>query len=607
MSKKSSKRLHRLLPLALLALTLVFALSSVALRAQEGEERPFDPDDPAFAPIVLSQIETENSIQTITEIPVAMDTFATSGIPEGQWPAAFTNRGDRTDLRLGYTTTDGFGAQRIYLWFNIAAANIPSNATINSATLRIWASDSGPEMGFEARHLSSSWNEFTLTWMSNAPQWGGSLGTGVVSAGSGEKNGNATNLVRDWVSGQHPNNGIIIIGNEGQANPFTRVFLSREAGSQFTPRLIVDWVIAVDTVPPESTITQLPVFSPGQVNVSWTGIDFGNPATGIAFWDVDYATDGINWVQWIRGTTNQSAIWQAGADGNIYFFRVRAVDNAGNVESWTRNAAQQQTNTTIDSIPPTVTFQDLPPFTYESGFPITFTGQDNRSGVRQYEVQFNVNGGPWQFGQVFQLGSGPQTRFVTGAVHGETYGFRVRATDIAGNTGPWSNETFTQVFTTPPLPDTRVLPFVPPNHVAGPPGIANDPVFRVTWATQTAPGTALLDQTDVRYRCDTGAWVVWLTNASGTFADFDTATNNTGCTPGAQVNRYEFEAVGRVQYPTEVRADAWTQQAEASVVFDPNNLMEVRAFLPLIAQAGGGLTAVNQPPAPTTILTFAEE
>lgn len=600
-------RMHRVGRIALLALALLLTLSSASLLAQEEpvvDNRPVDEYGVPWEPLVLSRIETENTIQTVTEIPVAMDTFATSGIPEGQWPAAFTNYGNRTDMRLGYATAEGRGAQRMYLWFNIAAANIPSNATINSATLRIWASDSGPDMGFEARHLISSWNEFTLTWMSNAPQWGNPLGQGVISAGLGEKNFNAINLVRDWVTGAQPNNGIIIIGNEGQAAPFERVFDTRETG--VFPRLIVDWVVAVDTVPPESTITQLPNLSRGEFTVSWSAVDFGNPATGVAFYDVDFASDGSSWSPWLRGTTNLSATWTAGADGSVYGFRVRAVDNAGNVESWSRNPAQQQTTTTVDSIAPTVTMQALPQFTYDQGFNITFTGSDNRSGIRQYEVQYNVNGGAWQFGQIFQLGDGQHTRLVTGAINGETYGFRVRATDNVNNTGVWSNVVSTTVYTTPPFPDTRVLPFVPPNHIAGPPGISNEEVFRVTWAAEAAPGTALLNDFDVRYRCDGGAWTAWLTNAPGTFADFDSTANALGCTPGATVHLYEFEAIGRAQYPGgEVRADAWTGTPEAGVILDPNFEMVVRAYMPLIFNGANlGASALS---APETVLTFADQ
>ncbi len=593
--KSVSQRASQVL---VLVLVTVFCFGAATLSAQEATPQSPEPlaVDEYGVPLeshIVSQIETPNGIQTITEIPVQMDTFATSGIPEGQPPAAFTNYGNRNNLRLGYRTAEGFGAQRIYLLFNVAGAGIPSNATINSATFRIWTTDSGGNMGFEARHLSSSWNEFSLTWMSNRPQWGGSLGTGVITAGAGEKTGNATNLVRDWVSGAHPNNGVIIIGNEGTAAPFERVFHSREAANGLFARLMVDWSIPVDTTPPESTITQLPQFSRSDFTVSWSGVDFGSPATGISHWDLDVSTDGVNWNQWLRGTTAQSANWQGAADGVRHFFRVRAVDRAGNVESFTRNSAQQQTSTTADTVAPSVSFQSLPQFTYDAGFSITWNGADNRSGVRQYAVQFNVNGGPWQTGQIFQLGDGQHTRFVTGAINGETYGFRVQATDQVGNVSAWSNETFTTVYTTPPNPNARVLQFVPPNFTSGPPGISNDTTFRVTWSIEVAPGTSVIDQTTVFYTCDDGPWTVWTPDKTGTFADFDSTAHTVGCGAG-DIHIYRFEAIGRALYPGNVtRVEQQTQQAEASIVVDPNGDMQIAAYMPVIA--GGSLTTtLNQ-------------
>lgn len=601
---------RRISQMMVLLFVVLFSVGVISLSAQE--ESPTVDEAPAvdeygvpLAPRIISQEETPAGLHTVTEIPIRMDTFATSGIPEGQPPIAFTNHGGRTDLRLGFNTPLGFGAERIYLWFDVASAGIPSNATINWARIQMWASDGAGDMGFEARHLNSSWGEFSLTWMSNRPQWGGSLGTGVISAGSGEKSGDATNLVRDWITGAHPNNGIIIIGNEGQAAPFERVFHSREAANGLQPRLIVDWVVAVDTVPPESTISQLPPISRGEFTVSWSGQDFGNPATGIAFWDVDFSTNGSTWAQWLRGTTNQSATWQSGNDGTNYFFRVRAVDNAGNVESWTRSSAQQ-TNTVIDSIPPTVALSPMPQFTYDPGFPITWNGGDNRSGVRQYEVQFNVNGGPWQFGQVFQLSDGTHTRFVTGAVNGETYGFRVRATDNVGNTGPWSNETSTSVFLTPPYPSATVLPFIPPNHVAGPPGISNSETFRVFWDLVSAPGTTLLNETRVWYSCDGGPWTQWGTVQSGTFADFDAAVDNVGCDNGRDVHIYRFEASGRARYPdNSIRDEAQNQQAEASVILDVGGNVIVRAYLPIVGNGSAPVGMNNVEPG--TMLNFTLE
>lgn len=606
--------LKRIFQVVALTIALLICLGGARLSAQESTpEGTATPDATAVdeygVPLhasVVSQEEIPNGIQTVTEIPVQMDTFATSGIPEGQPPAAFTNYGNRTDMRLGYNTANGYGAERMYLWFNVAAAGIPSNATVNSATFQIWTSDSAGNMGFEARHLSSSWNEYTLTWMSNRPQWGGSIGTGVVTTGPGQKSGDATALVREWVSGAHPNNGVIIIGNEGTTSPFERVFYAREAANGLYARLMVDWTVAVDTTPPQSTITQLPQFSPSNFTVSWSGTDFGSPASGIAYWDVDFSTNGVNWAQWIRGTTSQSANWQGASDGVQYFFRVRAVDNAGNVESFSRNTSQQQTSTTADTVPPTVSLQNLPQYTYDPGFPITWTGADNRSGITQYEVQFNVDGGPWQFGETFQLGDGQQTRYATGAINGETYGIRVRATDRAGNTGAWSNESFTTVYTTPPYPNAQVLPFVPPNHVAGPPGISNNTTFRVTWAIEVAPGTSVINETTLFYTCDDGPWTVWMQNAPGTFADFDSTANTVGCNTTGDVHIYRFEATGKALYPGNVtRIEQSTQQAEASVVVDPNGDVQVQLYMPVIPNTTES-TAVSNQAAPSAGLTITD-
>jgi hypothetical protein len=596
--------------LLLIIVMVVFSLSVTMLSAQEEPIPTATPEqvDEFGVPLhssVISREETPEGIYTVTQIPVAMDTFATSGIPEGQIPQAFTNYGGRTDLRLGYNTANSHGAQRIYLWFNVAAAGIPSNATINWANVHIWTSDSAGDMGFEARHLNSSWNEFSLTWMSNRPQWGGSLGTGVVAAGSGERVFVATNLVREWITGVHPNNGIIVIGNEGTAAPFERVFHAREAANGLFARLIVDWNVAIDTVPPESTITQLPPFSRGNFLVSWSGTDAGNPPSGIAHWDVDFSTDGVNWTQWLRGTTAQSANWQGGTNGVRHFFRVRAVDRAGNFESWTRNPAQQQTNTMVDTVGPNVTLQPLPEFTYDTGFPVTWTGNDGGlSGTRSYTIQFNVNGGPWQFAGDFQFGDGQFTRWATGAVNGETYGVRVRGTDNAGNVGAWSNESFTTVYTTPPFPRATVLPIDPPGDR---PGISDSAVFNVTWLIEAAPGTTAVQETSLWYSCDGGTWVQWLNNAPGTFAEFDSTVNNSGCTPGQSVHLYRFEATGKAEYPGPVvRVEQRRGEAEASIVVDPEGEMIVRAYFPVIAQSAVPGAAATLPTAPPTSLQFVE-
>jgi hypothetical protein len=86
-----------------------------------------------------------------------------------------------------------------------------------------------------------------------------------------------------------------------------------------------------DTTPPLAGIAMLP---PTQGNegfgVSWTGVDDWH---GVASYDLQVATDGGPWTDWISGTRATADVW-LGENGHAYAFRVRARDGKGNVSSW---------------------------------------------------------------------------------------------------------------------------------------------------------------------------------------------------------------------------------------------------------------------------------
>jgi hypothetical protein len=93
---------------------------------------------------------------------------------------------------------------------------------------------------------------------------------------------------------------------------------------------------AVDDEAPVSWIRRLRRirFAPA-FKVHWTGYDLGG--SGIRCYDVQYR-DGIGeWQDWMTCTTNTSAKFRA-QYGHMYSFRVRATDNAGNVEEWSPKA-----------------------------------------------------------------------------------------------------------------------------------------------------------------------------------------------------------------------------------------------------------------------------
>ncbi|MHC1575724.1 MAG: DUF1616 domain-containing protein [Methanosarcinaceae archaeon] len=87
--------------------------------------------------------------------------------------------------------------------------------------------------------------------------------------------------------------------------------------------------------------------------VRWSGTDEGS---GIDYFIVDYSTDGANWTNWITATETTSRDF-AGDIGKTYYFRSKAVDNAGN---WESEHSTADTHTTIDTTSPTLTLDIRP-------------------------------------------------------------------------------------------------------------------------------------------------------------------------------------------------------------------------------------------------------
>ncbi|MDG6244916.1 MAG: DUF1616 domain-containing protein [Methanolobus sp.] len=99
----------------------------------------------------------------------------------------------------------------------------------------------------------------------------------------------------------------------------------------------------IEAVPPVSWVDPLPVnVGQNKFTVTWNGTD---DDSGIYYYDIDYSTDGINWNRWISRTTTTSAEFE-GIEGQTYYFRSKAVDNALNEEMVHRKA---DASTTIDS------------------------------------------------------------------------------------------------------------------------------------------------------------------------------------------------------------------------------------------------------------------
>lgn len=390
MGKRNRLRLRR--GLRALCLGLLLALGPGPALAQDGT--PPDPlpprtavaPAPAREPVVRSaRVLPEGATSIVVELPAIADAYIASRRPD-------ENLGSGPHLFMGYNLNgDHYGAERVLLRFSVYG-NLPADAEIHDARLRLYVSHSDPAddapMGTVLRRSASDWDESAVTWNSE-PTWGGIRASADVPSALGWVEWDVTGLVADWVDGTSPDYGLEIIGDEA-VEQRERVFYARETATEFYPRLIVDYTDVTDDQPPIVDVDPLAAYSTRSFEVSWSGFDQG-PA-GIDYYDVQYRDGSGPWVDWLLEFRALKADFY-GANGHTYAFRARGVDHVGNVEPFGVAEAQ----TTVDTLPPDATVAPLPAITGSDTFTVTWSGTDGGgSGIQYYEVQFRYNGGPWK-------------------------------------------------------------------------------------------------------------------------------------------------------------------------------------------------------------------
>jgi spore germination protein YaaH len=90
-----------------------------------------------------------------------------------------------------------------------------------------------------------------------------------------------------------------------------------------------------------------------------------------------------------------------------------------------------------DNNPPKAGIVNLPGSQQSEGFQVSWTARDDWNGVKSYDVEASANGGdftPWLTGTA-------ATSWTFNGASGNSYSFRVRATDSVGNVGPWDVST----------------------------------------------------------------------------------------------------------------------------------------------------------------------
>jgi fibronectin type 3 domain-containing protein len=197
------------------------------------------------------------------------------------------------------------------------------------------------------------------------------------------------------------------------------------------------------TAPASLTAT---VASATQINLAWTAATDNVGVTGYLV----ERCDGIGCSSFSQvGTATLLSFVDAGlAVGTSYSYRVRATDGAGN-QSADSNTATAATPTP-DTTPPTAPANLTATAGSASQIALAWTAATDNVGVTQYRVERCQGAGCSTFAQV---GTSAAASFGdNGLVSGTSYSYRVRATDAAGNLGPYSGtaSATTQVNTAPP-------------------------------------------------------------------------------------------------------------------------------------------------------------
>ncbi len=458
MNGKSSRPIERLGKLALatlLTLTLAVTAAAQSVPAHRADERPREPggmevDAETYESKILERRMTpDGHINTVVEVPAEADTYIASEFPQ-------QNFGAQGSIFLGYSLENPhFGAQRMLLRFDVEEV-LPEEAAVRDARLRLYLHYSSPDddvpMPTHLRQTAEAWHEHQVTWETE-PEWGPIRAENEVGRADGWYEWDVTELVDDWMTGAVENHGMSIHCDE-RIQQRERGFYSREAPNLLYPRLLIEYV--TDTEPPIVTVDPLPDFVGRDFTVSWSGYDPGS--SGIVSYDVQYRVDEGHWTEWLTEVDFEAATFAATQHGRFYEFRARGTDAAGNT-----GAFSEPEGTTVDARSPTTTVDPLPSIIRERSFPVSWTGEDEVSGIHYFDVRYRLNREEWIPWQSETLA---RTMTFTAVLDG-LYEFEARAVDHVGNVESFTGQAEASIIVDvePPFVEPRVwVPLVTRGH-----------------------------------------------------------------------------------------------------------------------------------------------
>ncbi len=206
-------------------------------------------------------------------------------------------------------------------WIDSTPPQVPTQFTSSSHTTRSWSNE----------------NVVQVSW--NAASDG--AGSGVAGY----------SILWDRTAGTAPDAVVETTGVQAASSPLPDganhyAHLRSVDGVNFasaeTAHLGPFWI---DTAPPTARV--LPLYdyvTSTQFLVEWQGED---ALSGVRNYDIEYRVENKNWQSWLSNVTSDSATFTGVAD-QIYEFRARARDVAGNLSTWQSDTADTKTQVRVD-------------------------------------------------------------------------------------------------------------------------------------------------------------------------------------------------------------------------------------------------------------------
>ncbi len=272
-----------------------------------------------------------------------------------------------------------------------APGNVAATAVNSSQISLSWSDTSTGESGYKVERSTngSSWTEIYRGATSNQTTY---TATGLKASTT------YYFRIHSYVSG-------IANGN------YSAVANAKTSGSAPAPTVILS--------APTGVWAQ--VVSSSQITLNWN-----DTATGESGYKVERSTNGSNWTEIYRGTTNSQTSYTATGlnSGTTYYFRVRAYLSGVASGTYSNTISAKTASTTAPSVslavPTGVWTQVI------SSSQIKLTWNDTSTGESGYKVERSTNGYNWT--EIYRGTTNSQTTYTASGLNsGTTYYFRVRA------------------------------------------------------------------------------------------------------------------------------------------------------------------------------------